>query len=223
MDLMNFAVFTLISSMEYVAMILFIAALFRFRYFMKMKMHIVMVCLLLSYVSYTTRTIYDLQLGSSLIQMVLMFFFIWLLFRVQFHYAALITLAGTTGYVFIQMPILYLLLSLKVFTTTDLDALKWPTHLLPISSSTVFALISLLIFKKNWGFSFVPDSNHLYIKINKKTGIFLGLITLIFFLLIILHGIGFTIIANVYVSSFIYSVIFGVVIIYSIKREQKDA
>jgi len=222
MDWSNFLIFTLISSLEYSAMIIFIAALFRFRYFLNMKFHILTVCILLSYVSYTTRTIYELTIGSTLIQLGLMIVFIWLLFRVQVFYAALLMLAGFMGYSAVQMIFVFLFTSFNVFTTDDLALLKWPTHLLPIATSIFFYLVSWIIIKKNWGFSFVPDQSDAHFKIKLDNILMLGLITITFLILIILHGVGYTLIENLYIGSSLYIILFALIIVYAIRRDRND-
>jgi hypothetical protein len=223
MDWLNFIIFTLISSFEYVAGLVFIAALFRFRYFLRMKMHIFMVCVLLSYVSYTTRTVYGLAIESTLIQIGLMMLFIWLLFKVQFYYAALMSLTGHVAYGAVQFLLLFVYNFAGIFTLEDLEALIWPSHILPLSSSLIFLMISRLIIKKNWGFSFVPDraDEDLELKTRKITVILVSIAILIF-ILSSFHRIGITLISNIYVSSLIYIAAFVIFLIISINKERKN-
>lgn len=223
MDWMNFAIFTMISSIEYVAGLVFIAALFRFRYFMRMKMHILMVCILLSYISYTTRTVYGLAIESTLIQVGLMTLFIWLLFRVQINYSLLMALTGHVAYGAIQFLLIFIFTYSGIFSLNDLEALKWPSHILPITTSAIFFVISGLIIKKNWGFSFVPDrTDENYGLNNRKNTLILLAVTASFILLSTLHRIGITLISNIFVSSIIYIIAFAFFIIFSIKKERSD-
>lgn len=222
MDWMNFAIFTMISSLEYVAVLAFIAALFRFRYFLKMKTHIFMVCVLLSYVSYTTRTVYGLAIESTLIQVGLLTLFIWLLFRVQVYYSLLMALTGHVAYGVVQFLLIFLFTFSGIFTLNDLESIKWPSHILPIATSIVFFLISIFVIKKNWGFSFVPDRTDEIYGNYKRNTLILLVITASFVLLSTLHRIGITLISNLYVSTLIYVIAFLVLIILSIRKERSN-
>lgn len=152
MSITKFLVFTIVSSVEYVAIFTLMFSLFRIR-FHGYKPHLVLVCLSLSYLSFTLRQD-SLTLYAPFVQILLLIVLMWLLFRFQVFYAAIMTVFGYLGYSFVQLTVYYI----STHLIPDAGLFRLEVYSVAIISAFVTYFISVIIRRKNWGFSFVPHN-----------------------------------------------------------------
>jgi hypothetical protein len=168
---MKFVLFTLFSSMEYVATFILMFTLFRFR-FKGYRKQIALTSLILCYVSYTMR--FDGMANiTTIVQLILFFLLIWMLFQVQVFYAAIMSFTAFIGYGIVQILIVLITLNLGMLEIADLRENTLKGYVIQLGTAVIYASIGWIIRKKNWGFSFVPTSNYGRIKYTQLNMIFM--------------------------------------------------
>jgi len=223
MNLWDFIYFTLRSSLEYIAIIALMFTLFKIEY-KHMKYQIGFVCLILSYVSYTTR-LEGLTSISPMVQLVLLILFVWLLFQIQVFYAALISIVGYHVYGGIQSILAIIMEFLGALSLDNPNLMALPFTILAVLSSVSVLLISYIIKKNNWGFTFVPHSPHRKVKLGKDKN---RVVLIVILFGIVLFGISyyFTYVRNlpelVYLLTIVNIVISILVIYYAIRKETNE-
>jgi len=114
--------------------------------------------LFLAQTSYLIRVELDAETYAPIILVAIMFLFIWMILRVQFFYAAIMTVIGYIATAVVQFS-LFLIYS-KIFNLFTLE-LSISNHLfsyfMQASSSSLSLLICYYFVKKRIGFTFVPD------------------------------------------------------------------
>jgi len=147
-------------------------ALFRFD-IMERLITTIIVCVMMSQVSYITRLSEDIGDLSSYIQLVVMMFVLWLLFKVPWYYSILMNFVGfIVGFV-VQGAVLITLNS----TGLPMKAVQ--------QSSTLTALVILLtaflvvaiartIVLLNLGFDFVPPDRRAYVPVTGLNALILA-------------------------------------------------
>lgn len=220
MDLLSFAVFTIISSIEYVAIVVFSFLLFRIQP-LWYKMQIAFVCLALSYLSYTMRVL-DFTYMTPFVQLAVLIIILWLMFQIHPGYAALIGIVGYFAYGFLQGLILFLV----SFFIEDLQAMSFAMYVVAICSSLVTFGIGYIIKRKNWGFSFVPHSDTVRFTAKKQGAIILSLLVAILFVgVVVSYYLTITIGGSVlFLVAFISLLLLelAILLIYSHYRETKE-
>jgi hypothetical protein len=168
---MKFVLFTLFSSAEYVATFILMFTLFRFR-FKGYRKQIALTSLILCYVSYTMR-IDGMANITTIVQFILFFLLVWMLFQVQVFYAAVMTSTAFIGYGIVQSLIILITSNLGILEIADISENSSTGYALQASTAVIYASMGWLIRKKNSGFSFVPTSNYGRIKYTKINMIFM--------------------------------------------------
>lgn len=219
MEFVKFLVFTLFSSVEYAAILIFTFSLFKIQ-FGWFKYHMAFVCVSLSYVSFTMR---EDQLGfvSPFVQLALLILFMWLLFQIHLGYAAFITTVGYISYGLMQAIII---LPAKIIFN-ELEPFTSKMYFVALITSSVFFLISYIVRRKNWGYSFVPFSDRLEMSI--KRGNLLFLLVILFLLIGVGIAYYFTVTIKTTLSfliAFIALLLIEVVILitFSNKKEREE-
>lgn len=115
--------------------------------------------IIMGFISYVLRYNYGLMMTDIVIQYLLTFFFMWLLFKIHVFYASTMTGLAYLSYMLIQ-SVCYLLMNL-----TGLYSLQYPfqtvgVYLLQTISATITILIAIYISKRRKGFDFVPDKQN---------------------------------------------------------------
>jgi len=173
---MKFVLFTLFSSAEYVAIFILMFTLFRFR-FKGYRKQIALTSLILCYVSYTMR-LDGMESFTSIIQFILLFLLVWILFQVQPFYAAIMAFAAFFGYGLIQGLIVLLYINVGLLNMSEINYDSYKGYMLACSTSLIASLIGWLIRKKNMGFDFVPTSTHGKMKYTKLNLLFISFIVI---------------------------------------------
>ncbi|MEX2460190.1 MAG: hypothetical protein WD469_02620 [Paenibacillaceae bacterium] len=168
---MKFVLFTLFSSAEYVAIFILMFALFRFR-FKGYRKQIALTSIILCYVSYTMR-IDGMENITTIVQFILLFILVWMLFQVQVFYAAIMSFTAFFGYGLIQGIVVLIFSMLGLLKISDIQENSLTGYTLQIGTAIIFSSIGWLIRKTNKGFDFVPTSIHGRMKFTKINLFFL--------------------------------------------------
>ncbi len=180
MELGKLLLFTLFSSIEYVGMFLLMFSLFRVnsRWYIP---HILFVCISLSYFSFTMRAD-SLTMYAPIIQIILLVIFMWLLFRFQIFYAALMSITG-----YISILVIDVLVASVVSRFADVTIpFTIQMYIIAVISGFLAMSISYLIRKRNWGFVFVPHSEDVTVNYRKRENILMIVV-------MVLSAVGFAI------------------------------
>lgn len=162
MNVADIIIFTVISSIEYISIMILIFTIFRFQYF-HLKPQILFISIALSYVSYSMRTD-DMALVTPFVQLLLLILFLWMIIKVHPFYAIIMGTLGYITYGLLQGGLLYLFSQFPI----PLEAMTWPMYGLAILTSSLTICISLWLKRRNLGFSFVPTSDYLRVKLKKQ-------------------------------------------------------
>lgn len=150
---MDFLLFMLFSVFETIALYYLTFALFRFEL---NPILIVFASMIASYISFTMREVYHLASLDVLLQLFLMFAFIWLLFRVHAFYAGVMAIMGFVAYVGLQILLYYLFGEFGLFSGVPGPS-GLNIYILQIVTGSFAVLIGWLLYYKKLGFSFIPD------------------------------------------------------------------
>ena len=183
MEFVRFLLFTLISSVEYIALIIFAFTLFRInpRWY---KPQMLFVCVSLSYVSFTMRGD-DLAFITPFIQLAVLIVLLWLMFQIHPGYAALVAVIGYFAYGLLQGA---LLLVLGLFGV-HLQAMTLRMYGVALLTSLIMFGVSYMLKRRNRGFSFVPHSDEVnFGKYSKRDKMLMSVVVV---LLILGTGIVF--------------------------------
>jgi|GEM_PF-5999689 hypothetical protein len=151
MSFLDLAVFTVISSIEYIAILVLIFTVFRFE-FGYLKYHMVFVALALSYVSYSMRT-ENLSAYVPFVQILILIILIWLVIKVHPIYATIMGTLGYLSYGLIQGILVYIARE----SGFQLEAMTWPMAGVALLSAASTFGISSLLRSRNLGFAFIPS------------------------------------------------------------------
>ncbi|MEC0170740.1 hypothetical protein [Paenibacillus graminis] len=162
--MLEFVLFMVFSVLETYAMFYLAFKVFKIDMYFK---EIIFASLLMGFISYVLRFNYGLIQTDVVVQYLLTFFFLWLVFRIHIFYAAIMNGLTYLSYMLIQSTC-YLVLSI-----TGMYSLKYPfisvgVYLLQVISATSAILIGLFIGKRRVGFDFVPDKQNEKVKIRLR-------------------------------------------------------
>jgi hypothetical protein len=173
---MKFVLFTLSSSAEYVAIFILMFTLFRFR-FKGYRKQIALTSIILCYVSYTMR-LDGMENITSIVQFILLFMLVWILFQVQPFYAAIMSFTAFFGYGLIQGFIVLLYIKMGFLKMSEINYDTYKGYVLASSTVLIASAIGWLIRKNNKGFDFVPTSAHGKMKYTKLNLVFISFIVI---------------------------------------------
>jgi hypothetical protein len=217
---MDFIWFNFFSTIEVVGMFCLMLALFRFR-IKEYIFHMIFASFLLSQTSYYMREHFELANYVPIVFVIFTFLFVWLMFRVQLFYAAVMAVTGYIALIILQGAIIFIGISLNLFQLDDIGP-TWLGYILQLITFLTSLFISWLLIRKRIGFTFVPFSETLQVKFRGEN---------IFFLIIVLIGI---IVAGIYLYwglksfySFLFVILllvcyFSSLVYLAIRREKQD-
>lgn len=215
---MDFIIFNLVSIFENIVVFCLMFALFRFKvkeYFI----HIVFASFLMTQFSYYMRTVYDLGSLVPLFSLIMLFLMMWVMFRVPFHYAGIMSLVAFTAYSSIQA--IFVLFQLYVGTLEAVEPFTKLAYLNQIASAIIALGISATLQRQRIGFTFVPfDVN---VRLSRKKNIsFLTILAI----LIILTGMNyywfFLKVDHIYLTSTLFFVSLCILLYVSLRKEKLD-
>ncbi|WP_213583786.1 hypothetical protein [Paenibacillus sp. J2TS4] len=135
-------------------MFYFIFVLFKIDIYPK---EMIFASLIMSFISYVLRTVYELPQMDVIVQVLLMFCFIWLLFKIHVFYAAILTGMAYQAYMFIQGLYYFIMDSAGLFDVGLPYILSICTFVLQTLSAATAIGIGYFLSIKRKGFDFVPD------------------------------------------------------------------
>lgn len=174
----DFVIFTFFSSFEYLAIIYFGFVLFRIT-LRQYTFHMLFIACVLSYVSYTLRFA-GFDFVAPITQMIVLFLFIWLMFRIQVFYASVIAITGYLVFMLVQGVFIIALVSLGMVTFEQLQPNTVIGVSIQIGTVALMMLLARLIEHLNWGFDFVPHSEFAQVKLKNENRVLLIVILLSF-------------------------------------------
>ncbi|MBJ6364208.1 hypothetical protein ACFOQM_23595 [Paenibacillus sp. GCM10012307] len=165
---MDYLLFTGASVFEYVAVFAFMFALFRFRITGRLVVTVLTVSLMMSQVSYFTRSIPQIGEMSAFIQLALYVVVLWVLFQVPFFYSIVMNFAGFAIVVVVQGVVL---LAFHFLSAVPADVVKDSVLLgsgVQVLSSLIEIAVAYAIVQLGGGFNFVPTSRRTYTRFNRS-------------------------------------------------------
>jgi hypothetical protein len=174
---MEFLLFVVFSSMEYLAIFAIMFALFRFEY----KFYhnsVIFICGVLSFVSYSLRYGFEQEFLGPIVHILLIFAFLYYIFQVQVFYAGVMSVTGFLAYVIIQTITLVILNFSGVIKFGEVQPNTWEGYLIQIISCLLAFSIIFLIKRKNFGFAYVPHGQRAFVAYKGLNKIFLYFIIL---------------------------------------------
>ncbi|HEY2493813.1 MAG TPA: hypothetical protein VGI33_13025 [Paenibacillus sp.] len=152
--MLNLWPYLILSVFETGAMFFLSFKIFKIDLFLK---EIVFASLIMGFISYILRNDYHLIQIDIVLQYMLMFCFLWLMFRIHVFYAAIMTGMGYQAYLLIQ-TFLYSIMDRMDFLSYSYQiGINIGTLILQVSSALTAILIGMYIGKKRKGFDFIPD------------------------------------------------------------------
>ncbi len=165
MGMMKYTIFTLVSYVEYLAIFALMFSAFKINY-RWYKAEIIFVCATLTCVSLVMRE-NALTMYTSLVQLLLWIIYSWLLFRFSLLHAAIVTVCSYLAYGLIQSGVAIIALQF----VADLEPMTLRTHTVALLSGWIAFSIAYWIYRRNWGFSFVPVEREAYMNDDKRSNV----------------------------------------------------
>ncbi|WP_020617051.1 hypothetical protein [Paenibacillus daejeonensis] len=152
---MGTVLYFLFSGIEWLALILLTFAMFKFP-LKGFRGQILFASAIMALLSHFIFEVLELRVIATLLQPPVIFLILWQMFRVHIFYAALMTVYGYMGYLFIQ----YFFLILMIWMDIPLEVLMPHTNqayvLQSLSVMTTLVIVGLL-YRFRIGYTFVPD------------------------------------------------------------------
>ena len=174
--MLNASLFVLFSTFEFLSILLFMFVLFRLK-IAHNKFHILFIAVLLSYISYNLH-VAQLSGISPLLQMLVYFLLIWLMFRIQIFYALVISAISYISFGMVQSIFLVSLHLLNIITFDQIVPGTMLGYFLQICTATIMLTITLILKKLNWGYDYVPHNEFAPIKLKNENLHFLIIIVI---------------------------------------------
>ncbi|WP_151734363.1 hypothetical protein [Paenibacillus tengchongensis] len=149
----DFALYILFSMLETFAMFFLAFRVFKIDLYTK---EIVFASALMAFISYTLRYDYGLITADIIVQYILNYLFLWLLFRIQFFYAAIVNGLAYLSYMLIQSTC-YLIMDLTGANSLVFPFMTLSVYMLQSVSALVTLIAACYIHRKRKGFDFIPD------------------------------------------------------------------
>jgi len=172
----EFALFMVFSIVECLALYYFMFRLFKIDWHLP---SVAFASLIGSYTSYTLRISAELPSLDIFVQNALLIAFTSLLFQVPVYYAILMACISFIAYVFVQISLHYILITL-IPALQHLPSSSVSTYTLQAVTALVIFIAGWYIHRKRIGFSFVPHSFFVPVKIRSYQILLLLLYVLAF-------------------------------------------
>lgn len=159
--MLEFILFMIFSGLETFAIFFLAFKIFKIDLYHK---EMIFGSLIMGYISYSLRTNYELFQLDIFAQYVLMFCFMWLLFRIHPFYASILTGMAYQAYSVIQTSFYYLLNFVIKLPLDSSDSVSINIFILQTISALSAICIGIYVSHKRKGFDFVPDKPNMKIK-----------------------------------------------------------
>ncbi|WP_270171278.1 hypothetical protein [Paenibacillus sp. SYP-B4298] len=175
--------FTVTSLLEYLAIFTLTLSLFRFRA-ADYRWQIAFSCLSLLMVSYMTRAGLLAEF-SPFVQVLVLIVLLWFVFRIQFFYASVMSVLGFVLYGTLQLFIIFAA-RLVYRWANDIPALPDSSmFIVAMLTSTICLGLGVSLYRRGWGYTFVPQRTDGFINYRKRENFHLLLVVLIALLAIV--------------------------------------
>ncbi|SDX81747.1 hypothetical protein [Paenibacillus sp. CF384] len=173
---MNYFLFIVGSTFEYIGTLLFLFTLFRFGLDRRLIINVLLVSLLMSQASYFSRL--DPAVGdlSSYIQFILFVLVLWILFRVPIFHSIIMNFAGIAALFTVQGLIILVASQVSDTSFSTITSNHATATAVQIITCLANIAIARTVYIKNWGFDFVPTSRRVYVEIRGTNAILLAII-----------------------------------------------
>lgn len=219
---MDFVLYIVFSSLEYLAIFALTFALFRFEY----KVYhnsVLFVSAMLAFVSYSIRISFDQPIIDPIATVLLMYAFMHYIFQVQVFYSAVMTVTGYIAYGIVQSSVIFGLDLVGILTLEQVKPNTIYGYVTQLVSIAIALVITALLKRKNFGFAYVPHGHRANVK-------YRGLNRLFLITLILASAMAWiTLYYNVEASALPFFlmtipliVIFGFLIYLSVRKEKND-
>ncbi|MFE4711051.1 hypothetical protein ACFRAM_09270 [Paenibacillus sp. NPDC056722] len=151
--MLDFVLFMIFSVIESSTLFYFAFKVFKIDLYVK---EIIFAGFIMAFFSYTIRIVYGLAEIDILVQYLLVFCFLWQLFRIHIFYAAIMTGMAYQTYMLIQ-SLVYLVLNRTFISTLHIPTNSLRIYFLQCLSALLVFSIAFYIGKRRKGFDFVPD------------------------------------------------------------------
>ncbi|PYI57331.1 hypothetical protein [Paenibacillus flagellatus] len=155
---MTIFLFLLFSALEWLALIVLTFAMFRFE-LKGYKWQLLFSSVLLALISYFVFDVLNLRVLATFLQPPIVFIFLWQMFRVQYFYAALMTVYGYLGYLFLQL-LLYLIAQSIGVSLDEMIPNTLYAYITQSISVGATGLLAWFLFRYRIGYIFVPFSEY---------------------------------------------------------------
>ncbi|AIQ48311.1 hypothetical protein R70723_22135 [Paenibacillus sp. FSL R7-0273] len=169
--MLDFSIYMLFSVLETFAMFLLAFRVFKIDLYIT---EMIFASLIMAFVSFVLRHDYGMVLTDIVIQYLLTFCFLWLLFRLHIFYAAIMTGLTYLSYMLLQSTC-YLIMNITGFYSLTFFYPTMGVNILQIVSALTTLLIAYYIRKQRRGFDFVPDKQNKKIRIQSHEFILFAL------------------------------------------------
>lgn len=163
--MLEFVLFMVFSVLETYAMFYLAFKVFKIDFYHK---EMIFAGCIMGFFSYVIRVEYHLVDIDIIVQYLLIFCFFWMLFRIHFFYAAILTGMTYQAYTFIQLMYVVILHRTGLFSTYSPYGIDIDAKLLQILSFVSAMGIGYYSGHKRKGFDFVPDKPSGFIKTTKR-------------------------------------------------------
>ncbi|WP_310550170.1 hypothetical protein [Paenibacillus glufosinatiresistens] len=175
---------------------------------------------IMGFFSYILRYDHGWVQVDIIVQYVLVFAFLWMLFKIHIFYAAVMTGFAYQAYTSIQTVFYFLmsklgLLSVKFPSVSDLN-----TYILQVSTATVALLIAWYIRKKRIGFDFIPDKQTGKVEMETREVLLVSLNIPSFAIILLTVYIANFINTILVILPMVYVLIFYIYVHFSYKKDR---
>lgn len=159
--MLDFSIYMFFSVLETFAMFLLAFRVFKIDLYIT---EMIFASLIMGFVSFVLRHNYGMALTDAVIQYLLTFCFLWLLFRVHIFYAVIMTGLTYLSYTLLQ-SICYMVMNFTGFYYLSFPYPTMGVNILQVVSASLTILIAHYLNLHRKGFDFVPDKPNERVKI----------------------------------------------------------
>lgn len=177
---MNMTLYIGFSVLETYAMFYFMFKVFKIEIY---PVQMIFSSVIMAFISYVLRDEYGVPQIDVFVQMLLMFLFVWMMFRIHIFYATILTGVSYQFYMLLQTAYYYIMQQAGLFDTKIPYILSSSVFILQTLSAATAFFIGWIVYKNRKGFDFVPDKPNGRIFIHFRDKVLFALIIPSFFII----------------------------------------
>lgn len=216
---MSIFIFLLVSALEWTALFLLILSMFLFPIKGYIP-HIAFASIVLAQISYFLFKELQIAFVAQIIQLIVVFMFIWLMFRVHIFFSAAMAIMGYILYGLLQVIIIFIF-KLVFINKEGIFENELASHLIQIATVIIIYGICWVIIRNRLGFSFVPDNERQKIEIKGQNKVFLVLMFVAAIIISFGYILTFAGFLQIILLIFLISAIFFLLMYIAIKKERE--